>query len=443
MLCPKTFSETKMANHSAAVYSRFREMVPALLRTLWEARLEYSGVGSGSDGATKVEKATFLLGRVHNTTFLLSLSALVDIYTIYSNIANNFQKVDMLVFDRLDIFNSNMEKLQKMMKTVSADSCCCSDYFDYMKYVYRPPGLESKALEVLIKESCSWPVFHSDIREMVQSATYRGVPVGCLGEEGTKTREGRLKTDRVAKLDVLKVVETVNTRADSVLAFLHTGLSKVYSSTEKAQIESVRKLLNLKFFSQAVVRSGHANTATIHFKGWVEAGKLLQPDMLIRISVEELRLQFRTFMKKLDELAPTLLNLDNKQIFSLLIHPRHRHYEGFQSVLAVMANASVVMGLESVVESWVSTMEHHNNPRRRLTQARLEQECMVAINGPTDVHCDSVVMEALANYWSRQAMAGNKQGHWVRRSHDIKQFVVSEAVDTIVNQPPDVPIMVE
>ena len=95
---------------------------------------------------------------------------------------------------------------------------------------------------------------------------------------------------------------------------------------------------------------------------------------------------------ELDELAPTLLNLDNKQIFSLLIHPRHRHYEGFQSVLAVTANASVVMGLESVVESWVSTMEHHNNPRRCLTQARLEQECMVAINWPKDVHCDSVVM---------------------------------------------------
>ena len=34
VLRPKTFSETKMANHSAAVYQRFREMVPALLKTL-------------------------------------------------------------------------------------------------------------------------------------------------------------------------------------------------------------------------------------------------------------------------------------------------------------------------------------------------------------------------------------------------------------------------
>ena len=128
----------------------------------------------------------------------------------------------------------------------------------------------------------------------------------------------------------------------------------------------------------------------------------------------------------------------------MLLHPRHRHYEGFQSVLAVLANVSVAMGLESVVESWVSTMEHHNNPRRPLTQARLEQECMVSINGPKEVHCDSVVMEALASYCNlgHQAMVGNRQGHWVRRDRDIRQYVVSEAVDNIVNQPVDVVFMV-
>ncbi len=76
----------------------------------------------------------------------------------------------------------------------------------------------------------------------------------------------------------------------------------------------------------------------------------------------------------------------------------HLHlYTDIQSVLAIMANASVAMGLESVVESWVSTMEHHSSPRRPLTQDRLEQECMVAINGPMEVQCDSVI-----TYWARQ-----------------------------------------
>ena len=106
-----------------------------------------------------------------------------------------------------------------------------------------------------------------------------------------------------------------------------------------------------------------------------------------------------------------------------------------------MANASVVMGLESVVESWVSVMEHHNNPRRPLTQARVEQECMVAIKGPKEVHSYSVVLEAIASYWGRKVKA-NKVGHWVRRHRDMRQYVVSEAVDSVVNQPPSVPFMV-
>ena len=67
-----------------------------------------------------------------------------------------------------------------------------------------------------------------------------------------------------------------------------------------------------------------------------------------------------------------------------------------------MARAGVAMGLESVVESWVSVLEHHHNPRRPLTQERLEQEGMVALNGPAEVHCDSIVEEALASFWRKQ-----------------------------------------
>jgi hypothetical protein len=223
--------------------------------------------------------------------------------------------------------------------------------------------MEGKGLEALIKESCSWPVLHSDIREMMRSSTYRGVAVGSLGQEGSQTRSGRLQTGRVAKLDVEEVMDLVKIRLDSVITFLHSGLSKVYSGAERAQIECICTLLNLKFFSRAVERHGATNAATLHFKRWVDLAKLLESDLLIRVSLEELRMQFRCFMRKLEELAPSLLKLENKQIFSLLIHPRHHHYEGFQSVLAVLANASVAMGLESVVESWVSTMEHHNNPR--------------------------------------------------------------------------------
>ena len=448
VLRPKTFSETKMANHASAVYQRFREMVPALLRTLWQARIDYSGVGSGAEGAKKVEKATSLLNRVHNSTFLLSLSALVDIYNIYANISNVLQVVDILVFERLDIYDSNLEKLLKLGETVSTSNCCCNDYFDYTAYPdntansFRAPGVAGKEVEALAKEVCCWPVLHGDIREMLQTAMYRRVPVGSMAEESSQTRAGRRLAEKVAELNVPAVVKVVSSRADSIIQFLHSGLSKVYSGTDRAQIESIRALLNFQFFIRAVGRSGANNTAAIHFKRWLDSARLLQPELLINISMDELKVQFRVFLRKLQELTPTIKELKDKEVFSLLLHPRHGHYKGFESVLAILANASVAMGLESMVESWVSVMEHHNNPRRALTQARVEQECMVSINGPSEVHSDSVVLEALGAYWSRKKVRENRQGHWVRRDSNMRQYVVSEAVDSEVNQPPDVAFMV-
>ena len=64
-----------------------------------------------------------------------------------------------------------------------------------------------------------------------------------------------------------------------------------------------------------------------------------------------------------------------------------RHIEG---VLSILADAGLMMGLESVVESWVSVMEHHSSELRPLSQERLQAESMIALNGPSVFNCDAV-----------------------------------------------------
>ena len=110
-------------------------------------------------------------------------------------------------------------------------------------------------------------------------------------------------------------------------------------------------------------------------------------------------------------------------------------------MLSVMAKAGLVMGLESVVESWVSKMEHHNNPKRALSQERLENECMVAINGPAVPHCDGIVEEALDLHWAKAKRVGEKGGHWIRKSKNVIPYTVSQAVDAIVSKQPEVDFM--
>ena len=144
VLRPKTFSETKMANHAAAVYARFRAMLPAMVRTLTEVQAEfYTG---GDSDQEKVLKANDLFGKIHTVTFLLSLSALVDIYGVFALISANFQTINLFAFDRKDKFDVFLHRLGEMKESVGTKSkgspgledCACSTFFDYRvgKYAF-------------------------------------------------------------------------------------------------------------------------------------------------------------------------------------------------------------------------------------------------------------------------------------------------------------------
>ena len=118
-------------------------------------------------------------------------------------------------------------------------------------------------------------------------------------------------------------------------------------------------------------------------------------------------------------------------------------FRNIENLLSILAKAGLCMGLESVVESWVSKLEHHSSKLRNISQERLHQEAMIAINGPEVVHCDVIVKEALSAYWAKSKNEKNREGHWIRRSQDIRSYVVSKSVDMMVNKKPELPIMLE
>ena len=117
-------------------------------------------------------------------------------------------------------------------------------------------------------------------------------------------------------------------------------------------------------------------------------------------------------------------------------------FRNIEGLLAILAKAGLMLGMESEVESWVSVLEHHNNPVRPLSQERLHAEGMVAINGPAVVHCDAIVEEAMKTYWSQAKKVEDQGGHWIRRDKDIRSYTVSKSVDSLVNTKPAVPFMI-
>ena len=102
----------------------------------------------------------------------------------------------------------------------------------------------------------------------------------------------------------------------------------------------------------------------------------------------------------------------------------------------VLTRAACLKSVESVIESWISVLEHHSSKRRDLGEERLEDEMETAINGPSIVHSESVVKEALRNYWKDAKDKNNRDGHFIRRSENIKSYNVSKCVDNIRAVPP-------
>ena len=52
------------------------------------------------------------------------------------------------------------------------------------------------------------------------------------------------------------------------------------------------------------------------------------------------------------------------------------------------------------------------------------------------------IQEALGSYLSDCKREGDKEGHFIRRSSNVKSYLVSKAVDSKLNRPPKLPVMV-
>ena len=131
-------------------------------------------------------------------------------------------------------------------------------------------------------------------------------------------------------------------------------------------------------------------------------------------------------------------------ILKILLDPGLKKFKGIEGALSVLVVALVAKGgVESVVESMVSVMEAHSSPVRGLTdQTRIENEMIIAWNGEDIYHCDSIVKEALGSYLSDCKREGDREGHFIRRSSNVKSYLVSKAVDSKLNRPPKLPVMV-
>ena len=108
----------------------------------------------------------------------------------------------------------------------------------------------------------------------------------------------------------------------------------------------------------------------------------------------------------------------------------------------LICQACTFKSVESVVESWISTLEHHSTKQRALKEESIQIEMMIACNGPPVHHSKGVVRDSMKRYWMKSKNAEDLDGHFIRRSEDMRTYLVSKSIDSLRAQKIDSNIMI-
>ena len=419
---PRFYSETKFANYVRLVYTSFREDYAALVRTFREV-IERLKQGSSED-RQKAKDISTILGKILNLKFVLEVSGSCDVYNRFGHGINILQTVSIMPHTKYDNFVATaVDGLATMAETVDPEDCPC--------------GKDASSLK------CFWPVLHKDLREIADKSTYRGVTMGNLMADELSTRAGARKTKENLMLDqkgvTKKCLEELKLYSKSLGSSL---LAKVYQEEDKKLIETVRVVSDLETLALRLKLSGSAHVAAVQTKLFIQKSRELAPK-LSDISDEELRYQYRDFLRKLERLIEdqdedSIFTMD---IFKNFLDSELKLYIDNELIVHILCLAATSISVESIVESWVSIYESHSNKHRPISNDRAEMEISVAVNGPLLQHADSLLKEALKNMYKDTKDVRNRGGRFVRRNENIADYTVSKSVDAFMLKPNLKPFM--
>ena len=419
---PRFFSETKFANYVRLVYCSFREDYPGLVRTFNEV-VDRLKLGTSED-RNKAKEISNIQGKILNLKFVLQLSGSCDIYNRFGHGINILQTVNMLPHTKFDQFVDVVTSgLSSMADTVDPKLCPCDQNVN--------------------SDKCLWPLLHKDLREVATKLTYRGVTIGNLMANELSTRAGERRTKENMLLDQAGVTQKCFEELKKYSRSLGSNLfAKVYDAEDKKLINTIRILLDLETLAIKLKLSGSAHVAALQSKLFIEKSREISPQ-LSDISDQELRMQYRDFLRKLEAYVDDTDEDDLKSmnIFKSFLSTGHKLFLNVELVVQILCDAATSMSVESVVESWVSIYETHSNKHRPISNDRAEEEICVAVNGPLLQHSDLILKAALKEMYKDSKDVRNRWGKFIRRNNNIVDYAVSKSVDSLLNMPNSKPFM--
>ena len=375
-------------------------------------------------------------------SFALSLSLMCDVYRVYSTGIKILQTVDILPHTKMDSFHAAViEVYEEMAETFDIAECPCSLFRDIPNKKYSVDYSQDPSMRGTVGEVCLWPSYHADIADVRDHGTFMGAEMEKLAPATNNTRAGFFQRGQNQNLTKDVVIKQADKRALEVVKFLGAGLEqKVFDAESVKDIETLRRVLDSASLLQKIKSTSPAAVSAVAWDKFWRAAAVVDEDVEGRIGKVELRLQFKEYCRRLDQMSSLSSSHD---IFKKFFEPSSNMSSNIEGVLSIIAKAAVAKTVESVVESWISVLERHSSKVRNLKQDRIEDEMMTTLNGPEVVHCKSLVEEAMRKYWQKSRTLGYRDGHFVMKSGRIKSYLVSKAVDSVQNTPALRPFMLQ
>ena len=329
-----------------------------------------------SDQKTKSENAEDISKSIYSVKFILSNSVCRDVYQVFSQICVLLQKVSSLPHTRYDQFMDVLADYKEMIMHVNIKSCPCSQFRDISagSYSISPENMKEA------KEIFSWPTFHEDISTLKETGKIVHVIQGQLVNDPIKdTRIGRKSKDTSKLLNEDDIIKAVEERGKSLVTHMSSRLEeKVYRKEDVKVIKNSRVILGARNLFLSVQSRGSITVSNLTCKKFMKSAVEVDSSLYTRISEEQFKTEYREYTRRLERLGNTVKGvskLSDIELLELFLKPENTQlYQGIETVMSVMVRTALMISVESVVESWISTMEHHASQRRTLGEMLLQEE---------------------------------------------------------------------
>ena len=185
----------------------------------------------------------------------------------------------------------------------------------------------------------------------------------------------------------------------------------VYDEDDLKVLKKVRFLTDLKGLLIKVKARGVIIISSLQGQTFVDYAKSVC-HTINDIPTDSLKLQYKLFLNKLNDCYQNVTQgdldkLTSMEIIQTFLNSKFNHFEGIELVMHAICSASVIMSVESVVESIVSMYENRQSKFRNLGEDQGNNEMMIAVNGPNIAHADHILEKSLNSYFRNQ-----KDGKW-------------------------------